>query len=295
MRTSEFTDIPIKFKLASLIFLVIAGQILSSIVVLMILWISGAGTEFNFQQWIENGYTGRIRMVLVCGQLFGFLLPGIVYLIMIYKARSIPFIRAEKAPKPGQVLLGFVFLLTSLPLVYLSFQINQQIPLWEIAAEMEDQARAVMIAVLSMDSIWILIINVVLIAVLPAFGEEILFRGILQNELEIWWRRPHLAIWVSGFIFGLIHLQLEGLFPRVILGVSLGYCYFLTRNLWVPIILHFLNNGIQVIGSYFSDQAVSADLGAEIPNIPWYITVVSLPLLFFLGKALLALRSDESS
>ena len=160
---------------------------------------------------------------------------------------------------------------------------------------MEEQARAVMTAILDMDSVRILLINIILIAVLPALGEEILFRGILQNELEQWLQKPHLAIWLSGLVFGLIHLQLEGLLPRVILGVSLGYCYFLTRNLWVPIVLHFLNNGLQVIGNYYSEQAVSADLGADIPDIPWYITAMSLPILFFLGKALLALRSDESS
>ena len=118
MRTSEFTNIPVKFRLASLIFLVIAGQIFSTLVVMVILWTQGYGFELDFQQWINDGQTGQIRMVLASGQIFGFLFPGLLYLWMIYKTRSMTFVMANQKPALMQLITGFFFLLASLPLVY---------------------------------------------------------------------------------------------------------------------------------------------------------------------------------
>lgn len=86
------------------------------------------------------------------------------------------------------------------------------------------------------------ILALLVIAVLPAVGEELLFRGIVQQQLTIIFNRPHLAIWAAGFLFSFIHFQFFGFIPRLFLGVLFGYIYYWTGNLWLPILMHFINN-----------------------------------------------------
>lgn len=91
-------------------------------------------------------------------------------------------------------------------------------------------------------SISSLLINILIIAVIPGIVEELYFRGCLQRSLNLASRNIHVAIWITAIIFSLLHFQLAGLFPRIILGAVLGYIYAWTRNIWVPIIVHIIHN-----------------------------------------------------
>jgi uncharacterized protein len=99
----------------------------------------------------------------------------------------------------------------------------------------------------------------VVIAIIPAIGEEIVFRGIVQKELIDLWGNKHLAIWVGAFIFSFIHFQFFGFIPRMLLGVLFGYCYLWTNSLWIPIAMHFTNNALTlVVASFFSKSFLSS-------------------------------------
>ncbi|MDP4687503.1 MAG: CPBP family intramembrane metalloprotease [Salibacteraceae bacterium] len=105
-----------------------------------------------------------------------------------------------------------------------------------------------------------LIINLLVIAVFPAISEELFFRGFLQNTLLKMGRNHHVAIWVTAFIFSAIHMQFLGFFPRLILGAVLGYSAMYSRSLIVPIIGHFVNNGLAVVLTYY--------IGMEMMDTP---------------------------
>jgi hypothetical protein len=90
----------------------------------------------------------------------------------------------------------------------------------------------------------------IVVAILPGIGEELLFRGLLQNGLHRWTKNTHVAIWVSAFLFSAIHMQFYGLFPRMALGALFGYLYVWSGNLWYPIIAHITNNGLSLIVAY---------------------------------------------
>lgn len=85
-------------------------------------------------------------------------------------------------------------------------------------------------------------INVLMMAILPAFGEELLFRGVLQRQFHKIVGNPHMAIMLTAIIFSAIHLQFLGFFSRAILGMLFGYLFYFSRNIWLPIIAHFINN-----------------------------------------------------
>ncbi len=124
----------------------------------------------------------------------------------------------------------------------------------ELARSYEDRAEVQTRVLTNMDSVGTLLIALLVIAVLPAVGEELLFRGIIQNELYRGTNNIHVDIWFAGFLFSFIHLQFFGFFPRMLLGVLFGYLYHWSGNLWVPITAHFVNNGLQVFLLYLYQQ-----------------------------------------
>jgi hypothetical protein len=97
-----------------------------------------------------------------------------------------------------------------------------------------------------------------MVAVLAAIGEELIFRGLLQRLFLEWTRNVHVAVFISAFIFSAFHLQFYGFFGRLVLGLILGYLFVWTGSLWVPIAVHFVNNAMAVIVSFLDARGVIA-------------------------------------
>ena len=116
-------------------------------------------------------------------------------------------------------------------------------PLEDIMREQEDAAMVLTERFLSGEGVGTLLINIGLMAFLPAMAEELTFRGVLQNLI----RNKHVAVWVVAFIFSAIHFQFFGFVPRMLLGALFGYMLVWTGTLWIPITMHFVNNAVTVI------------------------------------------------
>ena len=124
-----------------------------------------------------------------------------------------------------------------------------------------------------------------------------MFRGIVQRKFYIAFKNPHLAIWLSAFIFSAIHLQFYGFFPRMLLGAMFGYFYFWTGNLWVPILGHIFNNGLALILIHLVHlKKVSPDL-EKLNIIPLPILLVFsalfASLIYYLTNSKNFENSDE--
>ena len=72
---------------------------------------------------------------------------------------------------------------------------------------------------------WLL--GVVVVAVIPGIGEELLFRGLIQGKLAEIFRNPHIAIWVTGFLFGLFPFSVLWSGAKNVTG----------RVIWLPILV----------------------------------------------------------
>src|SRR5690606_26747624 len=88
----------------------------------------------------------------------------------------------------------------------------------------------------------LLLLNIFVMALLPAIAEEFYFRGTLLHILNRVFRNDHLSVWLVAIIFSAIHLQFYGFFPRVLLGAFFGYMLIWTKNIWIPAFAHFVNN-----------------------------------------------------
>jgi membrane protease YdiL (CAAX protease family) len=130
-----------------------------------------------------------------------------------------------------------------------------------------------------------LLVGMFVIAVLPAVGEELVFRGIVQRRLYTLVRNPHVAIWTAALAFSAIHVQFFGFFPRLLLGALFGYLYYWSGNLWYPIFAHFVNNGFTLLMLYLHQQG-SVEMDIEsIETVSWSVALISLvssgALLYF--------------
>jgi membrane protease YdiL (CAAX protease family) len=119
---------------------------------------------------------------------------------------------------------------------------------------MEAEAEKLTEAFLIMHHTKDLFLNLLMIALLPAIGEELLFRGILQKLLTEATGKIHLSIIITGIIFSAIHMQFFGFLPRMMLGIFLGYLLLWTRTIWAPILAHFINNASAVLMSWYEQQ-----------------------------------------
>lgn len=159
---------------------------------------------------------------------------------------------------------AILLMLVALPAINLLAHINQQMalpaflePLEQWMKTAEENAAHLTEQFLSVTTLGGLIINLLLMAVLPAIAEELTFRGVLQHLFTPKHQSsiPHLAIWCSAILFSAIHMQFYGFLPRMLMGALFGYMLVWTGSLWVPILMHFTNNAMAVLLSFFAIKA----------------------------------------
>jgi membrane protease YdiL (CAAX protease family) len=89
--------------------------------------------------------------------------------------------------------------------------------------------------------------NLLVIALLPAIGEELFFRGIVQKQFEELTQNRTAGIVLTALLFSALHMQFFGFIPRFVLGVFLGFLYQWSGTIWLPVTAHFINNAGAVI------------------------------------------------
>jgi uncharacterized protein len=153
----------------------------------------------------------------------------------------------------------------------------------------EKQANQVTEAFLSTSSLITVFSNIVMIAILPALGEELLFRGIVQQLIKKIAGNAHAAIWISAAIFSALHMQFFGFLPRMVLGAMFGYMLEWSGTLWLPIIAHFVNNATAVIAYYLMQKGLignGIDKTGTSSDGSSYLVLVSIIFLFVFFRAL---------
>lgn len=209
-----------------------------------------------------------------------FILPVVIYSFLVSHS-NLKYLKLNKKPLLISVLISIGLIFIILPFINYVSQLNSEINFpdslsaiknWMI--EKEGQARILNEAFLQTSSYSGLIVNIFIVALMAAIGEELLFRGVILKLLMDIFKNVHIAIFFSAFVFSLFHLQFFGFFPRLVLGMVLGYLYVYTRNLWVPIIYHFVNNAASVIiyFLYFNKQiSTTAENFGSTSNIVYVI------------------------
>jgi membrane protease YdiL (CAAX protease family) len=150
-------------------------------------------------------------------------------------------------------------------------EINQAIQLPEALSGLEQmmqqaerQAELLTKAILGDTEITGLLLNIFIVAAIPAIGEELLFRGAIQKIITRWSGNIHAGIWISAFLFSAMHFQFYGFIPRMMLGALFGYMLILSGSIWLPILAHFINNATATVLHFF---VVRGTLSEEAENL----------------------------
>jgi membrane protease YdiL (CAAX protease family) len=178
--------------------------------------------------------------------------------------RNIPFskgLHIKQKPQFSFFILAMVLMWVQLPLINLLSTFNNTLvfpeilkPLGEWMRIQEDQAAKLTEAFLFMPNPSDLVISLIIMALIPALGEEFLFRSTLQPLFTKWTNKPVLAIWITAFVFSFIHFQFFGFLPRFFIGAFLGYLFYWSGSVWYSVAAHFANNGLAVLVYYLNQH-----------------------------------------
>jgi membrane protease YdiL (CAAX protease family) len=220
-----------------------------------------------FADYTDPKTVAMLKYLQIVNQFGAFILPAIIFVILTdnnFRA----YLKIQEGPRRFSLVLGCVLLVVSLPFVGWLLEVNNRIALPDFLSGVEDwmrrseeSAQQLTDAFLATSSWTGFLVNLFMIAVLAAVGEELIFRGLLQRLFQEWTRSTHLAVIISALIFSAFHLQFYGFFGRFVLGLILGYLFVWTNSLWVPIVVHFFNNAMAVVVSFLDSRGIiNADL-----------------------------------
>lgn len=184
-----------------------------------------------------------------------FVVPPIIYYAFT-RTQPLQQLGFRQPAKGWMLLVGLALVFVSLPLTNILGTWNEKMNLGAVfeslealLKQMEDMAADLTQRMMEVDTVWGLLGNLLVIALIPAIGEELTFRGVLQQALT---KRMnvHLGVFLSAFIFSFIHFQFYGFLPRMFIGLLLGYMFYYSGSIWTSILMHFINNATAVVVAY---------------------------------------------
>lgn len=218
-----------------------------------------------------------------------FVLPPLL-LAYFCSQNTTSFLSMNKIPNGSLFILSALGMLISLPIISVLADLNNHLKLPPILSGLEEwmkaseqQAAIVTEKFLDIKSIGGLIFTLFMVALLPAFGEELLFRGSIQNLLNQQSKNIHLAIILSAAIFSALHMQFYGFLPRMMMGIWFGYLMYWSGSIWLPVTAHLTNNGAAVLMTYFNpESAKNLESADNIDSIYVVLSVVVFGAITFL-------------
>ena len=222
-------------------------------------------------QWLGH-YGFKILNGIV--HLVSFLIPSLLFLFIVYQKRG-KFLLVKKVDDWVIALLSVSWLFFSYPLIAYATQLNAMISFPEWLTTVDEMALDQIKSILNSTGPLDFILTIIVMAVLPAIGEELLFRGIIQREIELKTRKPHLSIIITSVVFSLFHMQVVSFMPKLIIGLILGYLFYWTRNLWIPIVVHFFNNALLVSLQMTAPEDSLDSSPAETEMVPMASLILS--------------------
>jgi uncharacterized protein len=255
---------------------------------------------------LNSGFKGStiLKYVQASQQIALFIVPSLITIYLVRKENEV-FLGMNKFPKAITVFLVIVLSLLIIPITSYTGMLNSNMNLPDRLSGIEAWMRTKENAASDLTELLItssgyeaLVVNIIILAVIPAFGEELLFRGILQQLLCRIIRSGHIGIWMTAIIFSTIHFQFYGFIPRLILGLGFGYLFYWSRNLWIPILAHFVNNVVPVILSYYVGwkelSGKTLNLKDHSTMIPFVQIIFSILIFYYFWSEFIKRQRNES-
>lgn len=232
-----------------------------------------AAISFFTKQTTPQYTVGQLRLLNSIGLPFTFLLPA----LLVAKVHNEPvktIIGSYGKPPSTLLVLGFSAIVLCLPFIFMTNEVNQNLPLPDFAVELEKSADKIQTDMFADKGIWAMLGNILLITIIAPIAEEVFFRGALQRILVRITNHPHIPIILSAMAFSAIHMEFAGFIPRFVLGMMLGYMASWSGNILIPIFCHAVFNGGQLALVYMQQGEVISN--PEKVSVPVYLSLFSV-------------------
>lgn len=216
----------------------------------------------SFSDYSDQNIVAALKYFQIVNQVGVFIAPAIIFVILTDDDFS-GYLNLNGGNRWLSIMFGFILLVISMPFINWLVQINNNVHLPAYLSRIEswmrnseDTAQKLTDAFLATKTLRGLSVNMVMVGILAAVGEELIFRGILVRLFREWTGNIHLAVIIPALLFSALHLQFYGFFGRLVLGIVLGYLFVWSGSLWVPITVHFLNNAMAVVVSFLDQRGL---------------------------------------
>jgi membrane protease YdiL (CAAX protease family) len=241
------------WSVLQLLFLMALPTILKSVV----------GLQFeDYKQFVGGEmykYPNIVIGINAWGSVVTFLFPALIFVYLADPAPS-GYLGLNRPRKTGTILLAIMAGVFIVPFINVIGGLIKELDLGVTADELEKQREKMIALYLSSGSVWKMLGNVFYIALIPAICEEVFFRGVVQRFTHSWLKKWWLSIGLSSVLFSIFHASVYEFVPILLAGILLGWVYYITGNLWLSIILHFINNGLQVVIAYYATPGLEKSL-----------------------------------
>ncbi|MBD5285697.1 MAG: CPBP family intramembrane metalloprotease [Bacteroides sp.] len=214
---------------------------------------------------IGTDTTSALRCAILVQDIAVFILP-VVLTVMIVSPQPWRYIGLDTGLEARSTCLTAITAIVSIPAMNRLVAWNESIHLpWngieEALRQSENAAQAMVQRLMGGNSVWDLIIAILIVGILTGIAEELFFRGALQRLLMSKLGNKHFAIWSAAFIFSAVHLQFFGFVPRLLMGAYFGYLVVWSGSLRLSMFAHALNNSLVALNFWLvSRNATGNDL-----------------------------------
>jgi membrane protease YdiL (CAAX protease family) len=275
-----------------LFYAVTGGLVFGILAVAIVLLMYGLGIVSNLDMLLAGDpkYIDGFKVIQILSSIGTFILPPIA--LALTERKKVTEFYFFRQPKFLLAVLVLAIMILSMPFMEWTVIWNQKMVLPDFLHKIEQWmkekeaiAMKMTIQLITVRSNFDFIVNLVMIAVLPAIGEELMFRGGVQRSLNRAFNNPHLAIWLSAIIFSTIHLQFYGFVPRMLLGAGFGYLYYFSGSIWYAMLAHFINNAYAVCAAFYMQKHdMPLDNADEPIGFLWYGYLISAIITIALFK-----------
>jgi uncharacterized protein len=229
--------------------LTILASLVASVILLFVSMTQGGNVE------MANTNITFFKISQLVITIVTFFVP-VVILSRMCGIKSTSFVQADKRFSVTALLLVFVVIISIQPFMN---AIAEWFSGWSLPSSlswlehwlknMEKRNIDLIGRFLDVHSVGGLVLNVLVVAIVPAICEEFFFRGGLQ---QVFYEKmnKHTAVWFTAIIFSTVHMEVSGFLPRVMLGACFGYLFVWTGTIWLPVVAHFINNLTGVVAEY---------------------------------------------
>ncbi len=236
------------------------------------------------------------KVLLLLFHLMVFVLPALVFNQTFSIRPNHSFVFWGERPQVLKFLMVAALMLAAMPVINFLQELNGRLVLPDFLGgfessikEQEESAQKLTDQLIDTSSIQDLCINMLMMAILPALGEEFFFRGVLQKLVARWSGKVHLSIWIIAAIFSAIHFQFYGFLPRMLLGALFGYVAVYMGSIWYAVVAHFVNNAATLLIAFYTNRSGDSAVEEQLTLLEYLpvfgiAAAIMIPMLWWIRK-----------